>query len=136
MKKFILVSILFLATLGCESGQEFKVITEQFADLRILRYQVPGFDELTAKQKELAYYLYQAGLSGRDICWDQNFKYNLTVRRTLEEIVKHYSGDRQSYDFNNFMVYTKLVVFSSCVHQHFSIAKIMPDVSWDTFADL
>ncbi len=136
MKKFILISILFLATLGCESTQEFKVITEQFADLRILRYQVPGFDELSPQQKELAYYLYQAGLSGRDICWDQNYKYNLTVRRTLEEIVKHYDGDRNSDDFNNFMVYTKRVWFSSGIHHHYSTAKIMPDFSSEYFAEL
>lgn len=136
MKKFILFVLLFTVMMGCDRGSEFKVITEQFADLRILRYQVPGFDELSAQQKELAYYLYQAGLSGRDICWDQNFKYNLTIRRTMEEIVKNYKGDRASEDFNKFMVYTKRVWFSSGIHHHYSTAKIMPEFSAEYFAEL
>jgi len=79
-----------------EKPEEFKYQTEQFADLAILRYQVPGFEELSLKQKEILYYLYEAALAGRDIFYDQNYKYNLKVRKTLEAIVDSYKGDRNA----------------------------------------
>src|SRR5688500_14743761 len=76
----------------------FKYKVDQFADLQILRYQAKDFEALTAKQKELVYYLYEAGLSGRDIIYDQNYKHNLRVRKTLEAILNSYKGDRNSED--------------------------------------
>ena len=98
----------------------FKYVTEQFADLRIQRYKVPSFENLTVKQKKLVYYLYQAALSGRDIIWDQNYKHNLYIRRTLEAIVKTYQGKRETAEFENFMEYTKRVWFSNGIHHHYS----------------
>lgn len=116
--------------------KDFKVQTEQFADLAILRYRVPGFDELTLKQKELVYYLSEAALAGRDIIYDQNYKYNLTIRRTLEAVVLNFAGDKNSEDYKNFLVYTKRVWFSNGIHHHYSNAKIMPEFSFDYFSSL
>ena len=99
---------------------EFKYLTEQFADLKILRYQAAGFDDLTPRQKELVYYLYQAALSGREITWDQNYRHNLCIRRTLENIYLTFKGDRNSEDFKKFEVYLKRVWFSSGIHHHYS----------------
>lgn len=119
-----------------QKKDNFKYLSEQFADLKIIRYQVPGFNELTPKQKELIYYLYQAALSGRDIIWDQNYKYNLKIRKTLEAIVENYKGDRTSSDFKNFMVYTKRVWFSNGIHHHYSNYKFKPEFSREYFANL
>lgn len=120
-----------------ESRQDdFNFLVEQFADLKIMRYKVPEFENLTLKQKELVYYLSQAALAGRDILFDQNYKYNLAVRRTLENIVEHYPGDRESEDFRNFMVYTKRVWFSNGIHHHYSKDKFFPAVSREYFEKL
>jgi dipeptidyl-peptidase-3 len=137
----LLLAVLLLGQCGgqqTETAQqeEFRYFSEQFADLQILRYQVPGFEDLTPKQKEMVYYLYQAALSGRDIIWDQNFKHNLAVRRTLEAIVRNYSGDRNSENFKNFMLYTKRVWFSNGIHHHYGSTKIMPEFSREYFAEL
>jgi len=110
---------------------DFKWETEQFADLRILRYQIPGWEELSLQQKKYVYYLTQAGLSGRDITWDQFYRHNLEIRKALENIVKKYSGDKESEDWKNFMVYTKRVWFSNGIHHHYSNIKIKPDFSED-----
>ncbi len=101
--------------------------TEQFADIRILRYQVPDFNKLSLKQKKFAYYLSQATFAGRDIFWDQNYRFNLTIRRTLEAIVLHYTGDRTNESFHKFLVYTKCVWFSNGIHDHYSNDKILPE---------
>jgi dipeptidyl-peptidase-3 len=114
----------------------FKYATEQFADLRVLRYQVPGFEELTTKQKELLYYLYEAALCGRDMFWDQNCKYNLTVRKTLETIIETYNGDKNAEDYNKFLVYAKRVFFSSGIHHHYSSNKIQPEFTAEYFTSL
>ncbi len=106
--------------------EEFKWQTEQFADLRILRYQVPGFDRLSTDQKKLVFYLTQAGLSGRDVTYDQNHRYNLRIRRALEHIVRNYKGDTGSDAWAAFMEYTKRVWFSSGIHHHYSNQKFMP----------
>ncbi len=137
MKKLILFLLLSVLA-GCSKQQEpeFVYQTDRFADLRILRYQVPGFDDLDLQKKKLVYYLYQAALSGRDIIYDQNYKHNLTIRRTLEQIVKHYTGDRQSADFANFMVYAKRVWFSNGIHHHYSTIKFVPEISRDYFREL
>ncbi|MFQ5928162.1 MAG: dihydrofolate reductase [Acidobacteriota bacterium] len=138
------ISLAFLLPLvaACKEqelgGEEpgFQYQTEQFADLRILRYRVPGFESLSPKQKELLYYLYEAALSGRDIIWDQNYRHNLYIRRTLENIVETYEGDRDSADWENFMVYTKRVWFSNGIHHHYSTLKILPEFTERYFAEL
>lgn len=116
--------------------EEFKYQTEQFADIKILRYKVPGFEQLSLKQKELIYYLAEAARCGRDILFDQNNKYNLSIRRTLEAIVKSYDGDRECKDFQNFMVYTKRVWFSNGIHHHYSMDKFLPDFDEEYFGEL
>ncbi|RMF64247.1 MAG: dihydrofolate reductase [Calditrichaeota bacterium] len=139
MKSNLLLSILSVAALmtACHKREApFKYQTEQFADVRILRYRVPGFEKLAPKQKEMLYYLYQAALSGRDIIYDQNYKYNLLVRRTLEAIVNSYTGDRTTEDFQKFMTYTKRVWFSNGIHHHYSTIKFQPEFSRDYFAQL
>jgi len=106
---------------------EFQWETEQFADLRILRYQIPGWDELDLRQKKLAYYLTQAGLAGRDITWDQFYRHNLEIRKALENIVANYEGEKDGEQWNDFMTYTKRVWFSNGIHHHYSNNKIKPD---------
>lgn len=113
-----------------------QVQTETFADLGILRYSVPGWDKLTLNQKLLVYYLSQAGLAGRDIIYDQNYRYNLQIRKALENIVANYNGDKSTEDFQKFMVYAKRVWFSNGIHHHYSSDKIMPDFSVDYFISL
>jgi dipeptidyl-peptidase III len=143
MKTLKYLSILFLSVIiiSCETAErkpadDFVYQTERFADLEILRYRVPGFEDLSLKEKELLYYLYEAALAGRDIFYDQNYKHNLKVRRTLEAIVDSYKGDRNSDAFNQFMVYTKRVWFSNGIHHHYSTMKIIPDFSKEYFAEL
>ncbi|MGI6320806.1 MAG: hypothetical protein ACOXZK_07585 [Bacteroidales bacterium] len=119
-----------------KASGEFKFMVEQFADLRVLRYQVPGFDELSAQQKELIYYLSEAALCGRDIFFDQNYKYNLLIRNTLEEIAENYTGDKTSQDFENFMIYLKRVWFSNGIHHHYSTEKFFPEITEAYFAEL
>lgn len=111
----------------------FQYKVEQFADIRILRYPVPGFDELTLKQKELLYYLSQAAIEGRDIIFDQNNKHNLAIRRTLEAIWENYPGDRNTDDFEAFEVYLKRVWFSNGIHHHYSTEKFEPGFSKEYF---
>ena len=115
---------------------KFKFKTEQFADIGILRYRVPGFENLTPKQKELVYYLYKAALSGRDIFYDQNYRNNLLIRKTLEAIVTSFKGNRKSKEFQKFIVYTKRVWFSNGIHHHYSSTKILPEVSISYFGTL
>lgn len=115
---------------------EFKYFSEQFADIKIIRYQIPGFDQLNLGQKKLVYYLTQAGLSGRDIIWDQNYRHNLKIRRTLEKIVNDFSGDRATDDWSNFLTYTKRVWFSNGIHHHYGNNKFIPEFSREYFAGL
>ena len=119
-----------------DPNAEFVYEADRFADIRVLRYRVPGFDVLADPQKELLYYLSQAALSGRDIMYDQNFKHNLRIRRTLEEIVKHYPGDKTSAEFAEFIVYTKQVWFSNGIHHHYSYLKHVPGFDQAYFAEL
>ena len=117
---------------------DFEYVADQFSDLRILRYQIPGFEELTAKQKELLYYLYEAALSGRDIIYDQNFKHNLTIRRTLDAIVETNQNKEAAGngEWDKFMTYTKRVWFSNGIHHHYSTRKFLPEFSKAYFAQL
>jgi dipeptidyl-peptidase-3 len=117
-----------------EEAAEFKVVADQFADLRVLRYRIPGFESLSLQDKQLAYYLYQAALSGRDMIWDQNYEHNLAVRRTLEAIIKTYSGERSGADWDALMVYAKRVWFSNGIHHHYSMKKIEPGFDAKYFA--
>ncbi len=117
-------------------GDGFEVLVDEFADIQVLRYKVNGFDELTPQQKELCYYLYMAAQSGRDIIWDQNYKYNLTVRKALEQIVETYEGLRQGKEWDAFTEYSKRVWFSNGIHHHYSSKKIMPEFSKTYFEEL
>lgn len=114
----------------------FKYQTEQFGDVKVLRFDVPGFEDLTLKQKMLAYYLYEASLAGRDIFYDQNYRHNLFVRHTLEEILKHYTGDRNTEEFKNFLEYTKMVWVSAGIHHHHSTDKMIPKFSKEYLVSL
>lgn len=108
------------------SAEVFQYAGERFADIQMLRYQVPGFDELTLRQKTLIYYLSQASLLGRDILWDQNGRFNLRLRCILEAVYTHFSGDRSSADFAAFAVYMKRVWFSNGIHHHYGCEKFQP----------
>ncbi len=114
----------------------FKYQVDQFADIRVLRYKIPGFELLTLQQKKMLYYLSEAALAGKDIIWDQNYKFNLTVRKTLEAIVTSYKGDKKSADWNKFMVYAKRVWFSNGIHHHYASDKMLPECSATYFAEL
>lgn len=104
----------------------FDYVVEQFADIKVLRYQIPGWENLTLKEQALVYYLTQAGTSGRDIMWDQNYKHNLKIRKALEHIYQNYSGDKTTSDWKNFEIYLKRVWFSNGIHHHYSSDKIKP----------
>jgi len=118
------------------NDDSFNYVVEQFADIRVMRYQIPGFNELTTKEKELVYYLTQAGLAGRDIIWDQNYRHNLTVRKTLERIHRRFRGDKETADWLAFETYLSRVWFSNGIHHHYSNAKLKPGFSKDYFQSL
>jgi len=119
-----------------QNADDFKYLLEQFSDIKIMRYQVPGFEDLSVNQKELIYYLCEAALCGRDIIYDQNYKYNLVIRRTNEAILTTYKGDKASGDFKNFEIYSKRVWFSNGIHHHYSTDKFFPEVSEEFFRQL
>jgi len=115
---------------------EFNYLAEQFADLKIIRYQIPGFDKLSTSQKTLVYYLTQAGLEGRDIMYDMNYRHNLTIRKALENIIKTYEGNKESENWKQFEVYLKRIWFSNGIHHHYSTAKIMPEFKKEYLQEL
>ncbi|MDT0559109.1 dihydrofolate reductase [Ichthyenterobacterium sp. W332] len=115
---------------------KFNFSVEQFADLKILRYQIPGWDKLSLKEQKLVYYLTQAGLAGRDIMWDQNYRHNLKIRKALENVYTTYSGDKSSDNWSAFEVYLKRVWFSNGIHHHYSNDKIKPDFNADYLRDI
>ena len=130
----ILIFLFFIfSLLSCtkiaENGNKFSYFSEQFADLKILRYQIPGFDKLTLDQKKLVYYLSQAGLAGRDIMYDQNYRHNLKIRTALENIYTNYSGNKSSDDWKKFEIYLKRIWFSNGIHHHYSNDKFNPGFS-------
>ena len=140
MKNHLIISVATAAVLltGCSGtkkttaqADKFDYTVEQFADLQILRYRVPGFEDLSLKQKELVYYLTEAALEGRDILFDQNGKYNLRIRRMLEAIYTNYKGDKNSADFKNMETYLKRVWFSNGIHHHYGSEKFVPGFSQD-----
>ena len=145
MKINRLLSLMSISAIimSCTGGQEekketqdFKFLTEQFGDAKILRYQVPGFEQLSLNQKKLIYFLSQAALCGRDITYDQNYKNNLLVRKTLEGIYNNFQGDKNSEDYKNFVIYLKEVWFSNGIHHHYSTDKFIPAFSSEYFAVL
>lgn len=115
------------------TADKFDYTVEQFADLQILRYRVPGFEELSLAQKKLVYYLTEAALQGRDILFDQNGKYNLRIRRALEAIYTGYKGDRTASDFQALEVYLKRVWFSNGIHHHYGCEKFVPGFTPEFF---
>jgi dipeptidyl-peptidase-3 len=119
-----------------EKTENFDFNVEQFADIKVLRYQIPGWEDLTLKEQKLAYYLTQAGLSGRDIMWDQNYRYNLKIRKALENVYANYSGDKNTEDWNAFETYLKRVWFSNGIHHHYSNAKLQPEFSAEYLSQL
>lgn len=119
-----------------ETKIEFDYNVEQFADIKILRYQIPGWDKLTLKEQKLVYYLTEAGLAGRDIMWDQNYRHNLKIRRALETIYMDYQGDKTSDDWNAFSTYLKRVWFSNGIHHHYSNDKLKPGFTPDYLNEL
>ena len=115
---------------------DFKYTIDSFADLKVMRYQVPGWENLTLRQKEYAYHLAEAAKYGRDILWDQNCKENLRVRHAVENILENYQGDRSSEDFQAFTVYAKRLFFSNGIHHHYAEDKFFPDCSRAYFSEL
>ena len=133
-QKFFSISLFLAFTLltniSCDMSSKqknnFKVQVDRFSDIEILRYEVPGFEDLSLKQKKFIYYLSEAALSGRDIIYDQNYKYNLTVRSTLNNIVQNFNGNKSSKEWAQFIEYAKRVWFSNGIHHHYSTLKILP----------
>ena len=116
--------------------QAFDFFSEQFDDIKILRYQIPGFDQLSLKQKQYVYYLNQAGLSGRDIMYDQNYRHNLKIRRALEVVYVKYKGDRNTEDWKNFETYLKKIWFANGIHHHYANDKFVPKFSSDYLKEI
>ena len=133
LKTLLLMTCMTASTQLMQAKQDdFQYNDERFADLQMLRYQVPGFDALTLRQKKLVYFLSEAALSGRDILWDQNGRYNLRIRQLLEAVYTDYKGDRTSDDFRAFETYLKRVWFSNGIHHHYGCEKFQPGFS-ETF---
>ena len=140
-KFFITFSMITISLNACknvkqpttEVKDDFKYFVEQFEDMRVLKYKLPGFESLSLKQKEYVYYLSQAALAGRDILWDQNFRYNIKIRKTIEAIIDSYNGDRESEDYKAFLVYAKRVFFANGIHHHYSSDKLIPGFTTEYF---
>ena len=115
---------------------EFKYLIDEFADLKIMRYQIPGWDDLTLSQKEYVYHLGEAAKYGRDIIWVQNCEANLPVRKAIETIIAKYEGDRECKDFQDFLVYAKRVFFSNGIHHHYAEDKFFPECPREYFGSL
>lgn len=152
MKLKLIASVVFAASILSSCGRDksekandpvqpaqetpFNYQVEQFADIKVLRYRIPDWEKLTLKEQKLVYYLTQAGLAGRDIMWDQNYRHNLTVRKALESVYTNYNGDKTSADWKAFEVYLKRVWFSNGIHHHYSTDKIKPDFTSDYLKQL
>jgi dipeptidyl-peptidase-3 len=139
MKKVIFMSMLtaLIGFSSCESSKktsDFDYNVDTFADLQILRYQVPGYEELSLQQKELLYYLNQAALEGMDILYDQNYKHNLCIKRTLEAVYQYGKADTANADYKGFVVYLKRVWASNGIHHHYGSDKFVPGFSQEFFA--
>lgn len=140
MKKTIALMVTAGVLASCSTKQDtkkedFNYVVENFADIQMLRYKVPGFENLPVNQKALIYYLTEAAMEGRDILFDQNCKWNLPIRRTLETIYSNYNGDKSSEDYKNFEEYLKLVWFNNGIHHYNSTDKLQPKFSQAFFAE-
>ncbi|MBO7488615.1 MAG: dihydrofolate reductase, partial [Bacteroidales bacterium] len=110
-----------------EEPSDFRYSLDEFADLEVIRYQIPDWDGLSFGQKQYIYYLSEAAKYGRDIIWEQNYQYNLPIRKALEKIITTYAGDKQAREWQDFMVYAKRVFFSNGIHHHYGEHKFFPD---------
>lgn len=141
MKLIKIMSILCglgIAATSCGNPEKnetetFKYVADEFADLQILRYRIPGWEALSLNQKAYIYHLSEAGKCGRDILFDQNFKYNLRIRKTLEKIIKEYTGDTSCKEYQDFLTYAKRVFFSNGIHHHYAEDKFVPECSQEYF---
>ena len=115
---------------------DFHYLLDQFADLKVMRFQVPGWDDLTLRQKEYVYHLSEAAKYGRDITWDQYCKWNLPIRHVVEDILNNYEGDRECPEFQDFIVYAKRLFFSNGIHHHYAEDKFFPDCPKEYFKSL
>lgn len=149
LSQFSLIALAATSLIACNKNdkmtEEKKIIDslqlvqfepEQFGDVQVLKYDIPGWEKLTLKEKKLVYYLAQAGYSGRDIFWDQNYRYNLKIRAALENIYKNYNGDRKDENWLKFEIYLKRVWFSNGIHHHYSNDKIKTGFSQAYFQKL
>ena len=141
--KMITIAGLAAALVSCSDKTEktaqngdFKYLVDEFADLKIMRYQVPGWDELSLQQKKYVYHLAEAAKYGRDIIWMQNCKDNLAVRKVVENIIANYKGDRECADYKAFETYAKRLFFSNGIHHHYAEDKFFPECPQEYFASL
>ena len=136
----LIATLAGLFAASCKDGavkeEPFRYLADEFADLKVIRYRIPGWDSLTLKQKEYIYHLSEAAKAGRDIFWDQNFKHGIKIRRALEGIFENYSGEKESSDWKEFVVYAKRVFFSNGIHHHYAEEKFIPGCSQEYFAKL
>ena len=138
--KMITIAGMAAALVSCSDkaadNGDFKYLIDEFADLKIMRYQVPGWDELSLDQKEYVYHLAEAAKYGRDIIWAQNYKHNISIRKTLENILENYQGERSGAEFKAFESYAKRVFFSNGIHHHYAEDKFFPECSKEYFQSL
>ena len=135
--KMMLISASAAALASCASDKEqFKYTVDQFADINVMRYQIPGWESLTLRQKTYAYYLSEAAKFGRDITWDQYCKWNLPIRHALEAVLNTYAGERSGENWLLFEEYAKRVFFSNGVHHHYAEDKFVPACPKEYFASL
>lgn len=136
----LIATLAGLFAASCKDGavkkEPFRYLADEFADLKVIRYRIPGWDSLTLQQKEYIYHLSEAAKAGRDIFWDQNFKHGIKIRRALEGIFENYSGEKESSDWKEFVVYAKRVFFSNGIHHHYAEEKFIPGCSQEYFAKL
>ena len=140
-KKLIIPAMASLAIMSsCSQGNnkptpaDFDYTADRFADIEVLRYQVPGFEELTPQQRIFIYYLTEAAIAGRDMLWDQNGKYNLAIRDLIEGVYTNYKGDRNDSDFKALETYLKQIEFANGIHHHYSMDKFKPGFSQEWLA--
>lgn len=134
MKKLFVIAIAAAALIACQEEQKFKYTVDKFYDLEILRYKVPGFDDLTLKQKTFLYYLSEAAVNGRDIIYDQNCRYNLSIRHALEHVYRHYPNPEEE-NYKLMEKYLKRVWFSNGIHHHYSEDKFLPEFPREWFVN-
>lgn len=136
LKIMIVASAAVLASSCSQKESGFKYTVDQFADIKIIRYQVPGWQDLSLQQKEYAYHLAEAAKWGRDILWDQNCRWNLQLRHAVEDILQNYAGDRNCSEFEAFTIYAKRLFFSNGIHHHYAEDKFFPACEKEYFRKL